>query len=295
MGYEHIDNLYKDYIKRFIMMFRDIYVTEKIHGTSVHIKFEPVIGSVQVPEPVKFYPGGVSMDTFTALFDKEALAAKFVEMGHPKVTIYGEAYGGSCQKMSKTYGPAIKFIVFEVDIDGLRLAVPDAEAVARSLGLEFVHYRLIENFTLADLDTEMLADSVQAARNGMGPGHLREGIVLRPVVEVRKNDGKYIRAKHKNPKFQETATPRRIDEAQAGLIEDAEKASQEWVTENRIRNILSHLAPDETDISNLGSIIRIMVEDVLREGAGELVDTPQLRKSISRRTAILFKQAFTKV
>ena len=34
MGYMHIDNLYKNVT---IMLFKEAYVLEKIHGTSAHI------------------------------------------------------------------------------------------------------------------------------------------------------------------------------------------------------------------------------------------------------------------
>jgi len=37
-----------------------------------------------------------------------------------------------------------------------------------------------------------------------------------------------------------------------------------------------------------------MIEDILREGAGEVVDSPVLRKEISRRTAIKYKERMKK-
>jgi hypothetical protein len=264
-----------------IFMFRDIFALEKVDGTSSNVHWKNDAG-------ITFFPGGVSGTIFEALFDKEALRAKFIEMGRPEVIIYGEAYGGSCQKMSKVYGPAIKFVAFEVEIDGVRLSVPDAEQVVKSLGLEFVSYILLENFTVEMLDAEMKKDSVQAIRNGMGTGHLREGIVLRPLIELKMNNGDYLKAKHKNPEFQETATPRKIDADKVQLIADAEKASIEFVTEMRLNHVLDKIPG--ADITKTGAVIKAMIEDVYREAAGEIVESRELSSAISKRTALMFKQ-----
>lgn len=292
MGYEHIDNLYKPEIRKRIFMFRDIYAMEKIHGTSAHIKFEKMTAAHDA-DVISLFPGGVSMDSFRAAFDESVLKQKFIEIGRDEVTVYGEAYGGSCQKMGKVYGPAIKFVAFEVEINDVRLSVPDAEAVVRSLGLEFVSYTLLENFTIEMLDAEMKKDSVQAVRNGMGEGHLREGIVLRPVIELKMNDGKYLKAKHKNVEFQETATPRKIDTDKVQLIADAEKAAQEFVTEMRLTHVLDKFPG--ADVTKTGEIIKAMVEDVYREAAGEVVESPELSRAISKRTAVMFKRSLNQL
>ena len=44
------------------------------------------------------------------------------------IRIHGEGYGGKQQGMSATYGPNLKFIVFDVYIDGKFSDVPDADA-----------------------------------------------------------------------------------------------------------------------------------------------------------------------
>lgn len=291
MGYEHIENLYKPEIRKRIFMFRDIYAMEKIHGTSAHIKYEKMTATHDA-DIVSLFPGGVSADSFRNIFDLVTLQGKFIAMGRDEVTVYGEAYGGSCQKMSKVYGPAIKFVAFEVEIGGLRLSVPDAEAVVKSLGLEFVPYSFLGNFTIELLDAEMKKDSVQGIRNGMD-SHIREGIVLRPVIELKMNDGKYLKAKHKNPEFQETATPRLIDTDKLQVIADAEKASVEWVTENRLVHVLDKIPG--ADITKTGDVIRAMIEDVYREGAGEVVESPELSRAISKRTAVMFKRSLNQL
>src|SRR4051812_23692424 len=112
MGYLHINNLYKD---QKILNFKRCYALEKVHGTSAHVKFSVD----EHPDGIDiynltFYGGGEKHERFEALFDKAALLQRFEELGHREVTVYGEAYGGKQQGMSHTYGPDLKFIVFDV-------------------------------------------------------------------------------------------------------------------------------------------------------------------------------------
>lgn len=58
--------------------------------------------------------------------------------------------------------------------------------------------------------------------------------------------------------------------------------------------MLDKVAPTP-QMSDTPRVIAAMVEDVLREGSGELVDTPEARKAISKATAILFKRHVSKV
>ena len=110
------------------------------------------------------------------------MESKFRELGFTELIVYGEAYGGKMQGMSHTYGKELKFIAFEVKTPTSWFDVPQAEHFANLLGLEFVPYTKIP-CTLEAIDAERDRDSEIAVRNGMGPGHIREGIVLRPLFE----------------------------------------------------------------------------------------------------------------
>lgn len=276
MSYAHIDNLYKN---QTILMFRECYATEKIHGTSAHVSWKN--------GKVSLFAGGESAERFAALFDAE-LPARFIALGHDEVMVYGEAYGGRCQGMSATYGKALRFVVFEVQVGETWLNVENAADVAGKLGLDFVAYEKIST-DLAAIDAQRDADSVQAVRNGMGPGHKREGIVLRPLLEFRDHRGDRIIAKHKRDEFKETATPREVDPAKAKALADAEAIALEWVTDMRLTHVLDKIptphVPEQT-----GLVIKAMTEDVLREGAGEFVDTKDARKAIGSRAAAMFKK-----
>ena len=105
MGYLHIDNLYKD---QTVILYKEVYALEKIHGTSAHVAYKD--------GEIRFFSGGAKHEQFVALFDKEALVKAFQELGLQCVVIYGEAYGGKMQAMGKAYGSKLKFVAFDVKI-----------------------------------------------------------------------------------------------------------------------------------------------------------------------------------
>lgn len=283
MGYQHIPNLYKE---QAILADKECFALEKIHGTSAHVSFRRIHDEVTV----SFFSGGEKHEKFVTLFDPIALAQRVQPCDFNELTVYGEAYGGKCQGMSATYGPALKFVAFEVCSDGVYLNIPAAEHLCKFLGIEFVFYQLIPT-TLTAIDAQRDADSVQAIRNGMGPGKLREGVVLFPLEQKRDHRGNRIFAKHKRDEFRETATPRVVTEKSIEIV-NAEKAANEFATAMRLEHVLDKLPGH--DITQLGKvIIPAMVEDILREGAGEVIDCPALRKEIARKTGQLYKARLT--
>lgn len=277
MGYMHIDNLYKD---QTVLMFREVYALEKIHGTSAHIAWD---GSA-----VRLYAGGEKHERFAKLFTQD-LPALFSALGHDKVTVYGEAYGGSQQRQSHRYGPDLRFVAFDVKIGDAWLDVPDACDVAVNLGLEFVHYVRVPA-DVAALDAERDAPSVQAKRNGVEGDKGREGIVIRPIHEMFKKNGARIIAKHKTDEFRETATPRTVDPEKAAALADATKIAFEWVTPMRLSHVLDKIEAGgvKAGVERMRDVIAAMQEDVAREGAGEFVDSRDARAAIGRRTSELF-------
>jgi len=277
MGYLHIENLYKN---QEVLMFKELYAMEKIHGTSAHILYKD--GNV------KFSSGGAKHENFVSLFDTDALFESFKEVGSEKVVIYGEAYGGKMQGMSGTYGKKMKFVVFDVKIDDLWLSVPQAEQVIKNFGLEFVDYVKISS-DMEEIDRERDRDSVQAVRNGMGEGKKREGVVLKPLMEFAKNNGKRVMAKHKGDDFSETKTKRTVDPEKLKILAESKEIAEEWVTEMRLTHVLDKL-PQGINIQDTKTVISAIIEDVLREAKDEIVESKSATKAIGSRAALLFKQ-----
>jgi hypothetical protein len=284
MSYMSIENLYK---AQEVLLFKRIFALEKIHGTSAHVGFRPSTGLV-------LFEGGASRNSFLALFDQEKLKATFAQFFAERawedvmLTVYGEAYGGKMQGMSATYGKELKFVAFEVMVGDTWLAVPAAEEVTRKLGFEFVSYEEIDG-TVEAVQKALERDSEQAIRNGMGLGHRREGVVLRPPLELTKNNGGRIIAKHKNPEFAENKTPREIDPNKMKVLADANAIAEEWVTGMRLDHVLDAFTKP-LDLSMTGAVIKAMIEDVVREAGAEIVDSKEARTAIGTRTAKVFKQ-----
>ena len=285
MGYMHIENLYQNQI---ILSSRRCYALEKVHGTSAHVGFvgkTDASGAV-VDGVLTFFSGGASHDRFVELFDLMALTAAFIALGHPAVTVYGEAYGGKEQGMSATYGKSLAFIAFDVDIDDKWLDVPKALDVATKLGLEFVPFA--EGPTdLEWLNAQRDAPSEVAVRRGITEPREREGVVLRPICEVTLNNGNRVIAKHKGDQFRETKSPRVVDPAKAEALACATSIADEWVTEMRLTHVLDKITA--TGPEHIPAVIAAMIEDVVRESAGEIVDSRDARKAIGAATARLFQ------
>jgi len=280
-----IDNLYKN---NQIMNFKKCYALEKIHGTSAHIQWSK--------GKLSFYSGGEKHDNFVALFDQEKLTQFFKDKGYDEecvVRVHGEAYGGKQQGMSKTYGPKLQFIVFDVAIGSVWLDVPKAEEYALALGLEFVPYELVSTEVDA-LNHERDRDSIVAIRRGMGERHIREGVVLRPPFEVRNNGGGRCMSKHKRDEFREHKTPKSILGMSAEellVLHKAEEIADEWCVPMRLEHVIDKLKIDgvEPGMSDIPRIIEAMVEDIYVEGKGEITESREVRKAIGTKAVKLFK------
>lgn len=265
-------------------MFKECYALEKIHGTYAHVTFRPSDGSI------RYFSGGESHVRFVALFDETNLIQQFKDLGSPidkDVTVFGEAYGGSQQGMSATYGKELKFVVFDVQIGDCWLSVPDAADIAKKLGLEFVDYTKVSTDLVA-LDAERDKPSVQSVRNGITEPKKREGVVLRPLIEITLSNGERLICKHKGDSFKETSTPRPVvDPSQLKVLDDANAVADEWVTLMRLEHVLDKL-PGHC-MEKMRDIISAMTEDVLREGKGEIVESEAVKKSVGKKTVEMYK------
>lgn len=284
IGYLKISNLYKDID---ILLFRECFSLEKLHGTSSHIGWKE--------NRIRFFAGGEKHDKFIKLFDEERLVKLFKDnFLDANVVIYGEAIGGKQQGMSHTYGKELLFVAFDVRIDGNWLDVPNAEEVVKKFGLEFVHYVKIPT-ELEAIDKERDSPSEQARRVGIEEDKMREGVVLRPLMELTKNNGSRIIAKHKRDEFMETRTPREVDPTKLKIIEEANAIANEWVTENRMKNILSHIPEEDIRFENIGKIIKMFISDVYRESQGEIIQSNNADKAIGRKSAEMLKKYMMKI
>lgn len=303
MSYLHLENLYKN---QLILLLRECFALEKIHGTSAHITFKSNPSNKSQRQLV-FFSGGESYNNFVALFDKDKLFKQLSEIDvdpDKDITIYGEAYGGKQQGMTATYGKSLKFIAFDVQIGESWLDVLKADDFVKKLDLEFVPYAK-SSTDLKELDYNRDLPSIQSVRNGVITPEqftaasndrtlckqlcvVREGVVLRPLIELTLNNGNRLICKHKGDDFKETATPRPVvDPAKIVVLEDADKVATEWCVPERLLHVLDKL-PGHC-MERMRDIITAMQEDVLREGKGEIVESEAVKKAIGKKTVELYK------
>jgi len=257
---------------------------EKVHGTSANVRYK-------IENGITLFSGGSKHEIFTKLFDKEALKQYFVEREFTDITIFGEAYGGKCQGMRESYGDQLQFVAFEVRIDNMWLSVPRAEMICNELGIEFMPYEKIP-CTLEAIDSERDRESIIGFRRTGKHNIPREGVVLRPLVEFTHQTGGVIRVKHKREEFHETKTSRKVIDPELLLVlEKASEIAEEWVTPMRLKHVLDKL-PEITDMSGFGIIAKAMIEDIEREAKGEIVESKEARKAITRKTAKLASKYF---
>lgn len=283
MGYMHIDNLYKN--DRVLRSGPWVYVLEKLHGTSAHVSWHPAHG-------IQYFAGAGNRDAFAGLFDEARVRGALELLGDP-VTIYGEYYGGGGRVgmgMRDTYGPVSRFAAFDVQIGGRWSPVPEMSLVCGLADIEVVEWRQVPA-TLEAVDAERDRESAQAIRNGMGPGKVREGVVIRPLLEAVDELGRRVMAKHKGAAFAErVSTPHRpVDLARLQAQTDAGAIAAEWVVPMRLEHVLQRF-PEDLTIRDTRRVIDAMIEDVRREGEGELVWSPAVGAAIARATAALFQR-----
>mgnify|MGYP001021956036 CR=1 FL=1 len=280
MAYLSIENLYRSKAQE-ILLFKELYALEKVHGTSANISWKE--------GKVSYFPGSESLSKFKSLFNEERLVKHFTELGHEEVVVYGEAYGGSCQKMSYMYGPELRFIVFDVFINNIWLDVPNMDEVATRLEQEVVPWRKIV-CDLAAIDNERDRPSEVAVRRGFTEEHIREGVVLRPLAEMFNRYGERMIVKHKHEKFGERKTPQKVeDPSKLKVLTEATAIAEEWVTEMRLEHVLQKL-PQGIGLESMQRVLQAMVEDVLKESTGEIVDSKEVRNAINKKTVELFKK-----
>ena len=263
-----------------------------VHNTSAHVKIIPS----KKENGIELFSGGVSSEQFDKLVrptvvDHCQKNYDELPMDSLSFTLYGEAYGGSCQKMSNVYGKDLKFVVFDVKIETelheVWLNVPNAEDVTKKMGLEFVHYVKIPA-TLENINTERDKPSVQASRNGMGNDKWSEGVVLRPLIELTKNNGSRLICKHKRDEYRETKTKRKVSPEQLEVLENAKDIADEWVTEMRLIHALDKLGG--SDMTIMPRLIPYMIEDIKREAEGEIVWSKEVSTAITRKTGQVLKE-----
>ena len=278
MAYLKIPNLYQPRAQN-VLLFKEVYALEKIHGTSTHIAWKD--------NAIRFFSGGCDHKAFVALFDEEKLISQFKEIDRDDVTIYGEGYGGKMQGMSETYGKELRFVAFDVKIEDKWLSVPSAVHFVSLFGLDFVSFVFCST-DLASLDAQRDGPSQQAIKCGIDEERMREGIVIRPPEEFTDNSDARVIAKHKRAEFSERKTNPGVDLSKREKIMEAREIADEFVTDMRLSHVLDEMG-NPLDMSACGDVIKAVMADIFEEDGEEIEDTRIVRKVMGTAIAKAYK------
>ena len=167
----------------------DWYFTEKIDGTNIRIhwdghrvEFAGRTDRAQIPKPLMDYLTNI----FSSMEAEEMFEQKF---GETDVILFGEGYGPGIQK-GGAYRDDVSFILFDVLIGDTWLKRDSVEDIATAFGIDIVPIIFVGNIKKA-------VDFVKTKpKSTIGTANM-EGIVGRPVIEMKDRLGKRVIVKIK--------------------------------------------------------------------------------------------------
>ena len=167
--------------------------TEKVDGTNIRVmwdgkqvQFGGRTDNAQIPAPLVNY--------LNATFTAEKMLAN-LEFPESPICLYGEGYGAKIQKGGGNYIPdGVAFVLFDVRADVWWLQLDDVCDIAKRLGLKVVPFR----------GQGMLCEMTNMVKRGLQSfwgGFYAEGLVARPVIELKDRAGRRIITKLKHKDF----------------------------------------------------------------------------------------------
>jgi len=192
--------------------------------------------------------------------------------------VYGEIFGGhynhkdvepvkNAVRVQKgvSYCPFNSFVVFDIKIDGKYIEYDKVKEYCQKYG--FHHVPELGRGKFEDLITypTVFQDPLYKYFNLPAiEDNEAEGWVLKPVVPRFFPNGKRVIIKGKNPKFAEKSKRKKTKINQDPLSNDAQFILEElmsYLTENRLRNVLSHGDIPNITSKDFGKIVGLLSKD----------------------------------
>lgn len=170
--------------------------TEKIDGTNIRVHWDGhkvIYGgrtdNAQIPTPLMY----ALNEKFMGTVNEQMFEQKF---GETPVTLYGEGYGPKIQKGGGLYRDEPGFILFDVLIGDVWLQRADVVEIGEAMGIDVVP--LVMTGTIQEA-----VDYVRSQPNCIHSKQPKkaEGLVGRPVCEMKDRQGKRIIVKIKADDF----------------------------------------------------------------------------------------------
>lgn len=163
--------------------------TEKIDGTNIRVhwdghkvEFGGRTERAQIPAPLVNYLN----KTFGGVENEELFEQKF---GENEVILFGEGYGAGIQK-GGNYRPDVSFILFDVMVGNTYLERHNVEDIAKTFGIDIVP--IVGTGTIQ----EAVDYVMRRPKSTIGTAYM-EGVVARPIVEMKDRMGRRVITKIK--------------------------------------------------------------------------------------------------
>lgn len=168
--------------------------TEKVDGTNIRIYWDGESVTFGGRTDSAQIPNGI-INALNELFYSTPARARLREVfPDGGAVLYGEGYGAKIQKGGGNYREDQGFVLFDVKVGEMWLERPNIEDVAARLLLDVVPV----------IGTGTLAEGIELVRNGLKSTwgeFIAEGIVARPMTELRTRRGSRIITKIKYRDF----------------------------------------------------------------------------------------------
>lgn len=205
---------------------------------------------------------------------------KWAKSSYENITLYGEIYGGKYDhpdvpkvngavqvQKEVQYIPHNDFIMFNVLLNGEFLSWDAVRVIGNKFGIKTVPELARGTFQDLIQNDVVFLDPIHK-EFGLPPidDNYAEGWVMAPVHPLFTPVGQRIVLKGKNPAMSEKS--KRTKKPKVDLIlSDEEKALLEeisqYVTENRLRNVLSHGEIETVTSKDFGKLLGLFAKDIL--------------------------------
>ena len=167
--------------------------TEKVDGTNIRIMFHGGTVTFGGKTDRASIPADLTNNMAASSYASPSrLASVFGD--DATVCLYGEGYGTKIQKVGALYSPTQDFVLFDVRVGDLWLSRENVADVGEKIGADVV----------PSIGRGSLKEAVALVRDGFSSrwgDFAAEGIVARPVVELRRRTGERVITKIKHRDF----------------------------------------------------------------------------------------------
>jgi len=285
--YDSIENSYRDKVVKSIQINfpnERFFVQEKIHGANFSvwtdgetIRFAKRSGFIGGEE--NFYNYDTIADDLSnkikSLFQTATNSMAY--NGCKEITIYGELYGGNyphpdvqitqmkAVQKGIYYRPDVSFLAFDMLIDGELIDYSTFAMYSTFFEIPFLPALFVGTLSeCLSFNNEYQTTIPTSLGLPELENNICEGNVIKPLKPLFFGNGTRVILKNKNSKFTEKSTKTFTPPPEASPeVVQFQKAAVEYITDNRLRNVISKLG--EVTTKDFGKLLGLLSKDVFED------------------------------